>query len=365
MTKTKRVRWVCPECGVGALGSTRPRANASVRFCFPCSTDAGVLVERTAPSLERKRAAAKTRAKEKAAKKAAREDAQWMTQDGLDLRKELRRLWKLDVWEDGFKNRKAPPKLTVHWSRNPQKYWVTGHAKGWAYKIHLTLPIGCDRAKASQVLLHELTHVFVEATAKMRDARLERDRGRSNRDVHGELFTSWLFQAACEAYSFDIKPDWTIGAYPRDRQMERAMRETAWFAKTGETLTPKPPRRKGKSLADNEFVFGSGIQEEMQCLIVDLMSDDENEADTRVQMMRWFRANVTGRRNLKLTIKDTPEDRKAARRLADHLEYISEFSSCEGSRERAVMKMSEKMSDYLYSLDRRDRLAEKAKKEQP
>lgn len=55
-TKVKRVRWECPNgLHPGVLGSTRPRANATVRYCLPCSEAAGVLVERTAPALERKR----------------------------------------------------------------------------------------------------------------------------------------------------------------------------------------------------------------------------------------------------------------------------------------------------------------------
>lgn len=52
----KRIRWECPHgLHPGVLASSRPRKNATARYCLPCSEEAGVLVERTAPALERKR----------------------------------------------------------------------------------------------------------------------------------------------------------------------------------------------------------------------------------------------------------------------------------------------------------------------
>ena len=42
----KQSRWKCPTCGHGLLAPTRPRRNDVRRYCLPCSSKAGVLVER-------------------------------------------------------------------------------------------------------------------------------------------------------------------------------------------------------------------------------------------------------------------------------------------------------------------------------
>lgn len=60
-----RRRWVCPECGAGKLGPEKPRKNNVIRYCLPCSESAGVLVERSIPALDRKRAEKAARAAEK------------------------------------------------------------------------------------------------------------------------------------------------------------------------------------------------------------------------------------------------------------------------------------------------------------
>ena len=69
---SKRKRWVCPQCGVGKLGLQRPRKNDIIRYCFPCSTEAGVLVERVCPadiSKKKKKAEALARKKAQTASK--------------------------------------------------------------------------------------------------------------------------------------------------------------------------------------------------------------------------------------------------------------------------------------------------------
>ncbi len=57
MTKQKKTKWQCPECGKGALGSSRPRMDDIVRYCLACSKRQGKLVRRTAPALDAKRRA--------------------------------------------------------------------------------------------------------------------------------------------------------------------------------------------------------------------------------------------------------------------------------------------------------------------
>lgn len=66
------IRWVCPSCGSGVNAPERPRKKDIRRYCLDCSKAAGVLVERTAPKLERQREAALTRNRAKDAKRRAK-----------------------------------------------------------------------------------------------------------------------------------------------------------------------------------------------------------------------------------------------------------------------------------------------------
>lgn len=102
---TKRYRWICPECSTGKLLGAAPRKNATERFCLPCSESTGHLVERTCPTLDRKRAqkaekrfekASRDRAKEKAAREAKRatEEQRWVV-CGTDMRTVIKDLCKL------------------------------------------------------------------------------------------------------------------------------------------------------------------------------------------------------------------------------------------------------------------------------
>jgi hypothetical protein len=52
---TKQVRWKCAICDHGLLAPTKPRKNDVRRYCLPCSSKSGKLVERVAPSLEKQR----------------------------------------------------------------------------------------------------------------------------------------------------------------------------------------------------------------------------------------------------------------------------------------------------------------------
>lgn len=68
----KQYRWVCPECGKGALGPSRPRKDNIVRYCLPCSAKAGKLVARVCPALDNKRNKKAVAKKEAAVRKRAR-----------------------------------------------------------------------------------------------------------------------------------------------------------------------------------------------------------------------------------------------------------------------------------------------------
>ena len=69
---SRRVRWTCPQCDKGALGPSRPRKNNVVRYCFPCSSKTGKLVERKCLTLEKRRERKAENKKEAAARKRER-----------------------------------------------------------------------------------------------------------------------------------------------------------------------------------------------------------------------------------------------------------------------------------------------------
>jgi hypothetical protein len=83
MAKAKSKRWVCPNCKKGKLGKIRPRKNDIIRYCFPCSTKSGYLIERTSPADERKRGKKKAAGQQKlgltaAFKEAAQTNQKWL-----------------------------------------------------------------------------------------------------------------------------------------------------------------------------------------------------------------------------------------------------------------------------------------------
>ena len=108
----KQSRWKCPTCGHGLLAPTRPRRNDVRRYCLPCSSKAGVLVERVAPALDAQRAARDVARRERERKARERErdrkhranntprkvaQRKWSTvgEYGMNLERETARLWKL------------------------------------------------------------------------------------------------------------------------------------------------------------------------------------------------------------------------------------------------------------------------------
>lgn len=168
--KPKRYRWVCPECGVGKLASSRPKANATVRFCLPCSSKSPELVERTCPTLDKARASKAERRKAAARRKATRAQArkkrrkeqkareaearQWVQGDGdargWDLQAEAKRLVGL-LRQEGY--RLAQPELTV---RRRKDNYTTGTSYGG--RVTMTIPRLCSAHRALALLAHELAH---------------------------------------------------------------------------------------------------------------------------------------------------------------------------------------------------------------
>lgn len=235
------IRWVCEQCGKGALGPTRPRIRDVVRYCFPCSTKAGVLVDRKAPSLERKRTTRKeTEQQKKIARRArtiaerarAREAAaqRWIVA-GEDVRKIAAQCWtallaaarqltKRDA------SRPALPEIVLRRSATHPKQ-SSGHAWG-TRRIAMTLGRDVDRASVKELTLHELghcmrVHFFGDATGRQDGA-------------HGRTFNRLLWLAARKLWRLDVA--FAPTGYEMSRRIERALRR---LDAQGPEETPKCP----------------------------------------------------------------------------------------------------------------------------
>lgn len=146
--KAKRHRWVCPICGVGALGSSRPRKNATVRYCLACSAKSEYLVERSAPALAKKRSAVSqakaTQRKKRVQRAEAKETERW-TFGSIDLRKEADRICKR------FKIRK--PNISL---RIGKSWGCSGRSHGG--RVTMTVYEKASGSEALALLIHELAH---------------------------------------------------------------------------------------------------------------------------------------------------------------------------------------------------------------
>lgn len=193
MAKAKQVRWECPNGKHRAvLGSTRPLKLATVRYCLPCSEEAGVLVERVAPALERKRAAKTVVRQSKAERerirqRQAREEARLVTvldragrEVRLDVEELLRDAWRTDELRE--QQRKwwrgpgypVPPKLTIRrgqktpammWARHTEETKrkrardsISGYARHGGRAITLTIGPGTGEEWLRAIVVHEAAH---------------------------------------------------------------------------------------------------------------------------------------------------------------------------------------------------------------
>lgn len=201
MARAKQVRWECPNgLHPGKLGVSRPRKNASVRFCFSCSEEAGVLVERVSPAIERKRnakasAAAERQQRKREAEKVARANRHKVTVLGsaggevvLDLGVLLAEAWRTRVLRDEqrdafLKLPAAVPELIVRRGApdagRPQRRverglhaeslpirardGLSGHAKGSGDEIVMTIRPNCGEEWARAVVIHEAAHAAAPA----------------------------------------------------------------------------------------------------------------------------------------------------------------------------------------------------------
>jgi hypothetical protein len=120
-----------------------------VRYCLPCSENAGVLVRRTAPALEKKRAASAERSKAKQATKRAKA-RESETRAGIHIPTEAARIWRL--MKPYHRGRRLPP-IKI---RN-RSWGTSGHCK-IGNEIVLSISPGADASEVWNLISHELCH---------------------------------------------------------------------------------------------------------------------------------------------------------------------------------------------------------------
>lgn len=195
--KPKQVRWICPICNKGALAPTKPRMKDVRRYCLPCSKKEGVLIERTAPALERKRAARTQITKQKQTRKREQTKQAKMVA-GFDVEKEAARLWKI-LCKQQNKNKPMPALNIVRRNRHG--------SSGYAYiaERKVSLQLGSGTVNAWEVVAHELVHMigFV---------------------AHDKNFYHALKQLTEERWNTTISSfNWNKYGYACDRSIERQL----------------------------------------------------------------------------------------------------------------------------------------------
>ena len=217
----KQVRWKCSICDDGLLAPTRPRKNDVRRYCLPCSTKRGTLVERIAPALEKKREKRSSLVQQKNKEKRVRvakklqpekERMKRAKQRQMIFDKEADRIWKL-FYPQGTNRRR--PRINIVFSRYRG---CSGYYNG---SVVIRIPRTSSGSVSSwETLAHELCHAVVPT---------------STRDgSHGKAFyvalknvieTRWKVQMdwssingyTTSSHSWGYKVDWLMRA-----QLEKA-----------------------------------------------------------------------------------------------------------------------------------------------
>lgn len=230
MAAAKRVRWDCPTGEhAGALGPSRPRKLATVRYCLPCSEAAGVLVERVAPALERKRAVKSARRSSASARAAESLAARSV----VNARDAAGRDVMVDVLAEVAECAKLlgirRPKVTV--ARSKTRSGTSGRAWPEEHRIHITTSAGRPCAeRLREVILHECVHVADTVRTK-----------RTHHDYHGPKFKRALYNAAAArwpevAAMLDEGLIRSRQAYDLDEQIVGAMMACTRLAAEAEVL---------------------------------------------------------------------------------------------------------------------------------
>jgi hypothetical protein len=169
MAEAKRVKWVCPDCEGAVLAPTRLALADVRRFCLPCSERTGLLVSRSAPVLDRKRAQSKARSAKKQAtkrrrvstKKAAEKKrvAERWTMGGFDYRRELQVLWRI-VQRHQIGRHWQNPCPRIELTTRGQDGWSWAHRGGLGASTIRMSPY-TDSVYAWESLAHEVAHCAV------------------------------------------------------------------------------------------------------------------------------------------------------------------------------------------------------------
>ena len=236
MAKAKRKRWVCPVCGVGKLGLQRPRKNDIIRYCFPCSTTAGVLVERVSPAdISKKKKKAETVAQKKAnaTPKPRKTTRSWMKvakyryelndttpnlmfaanlmcrMGGWDNPRRMKRLWERTSAQ--MRQATITNSGIITYTRSTYKEYSTGRA----YRARVEVMLAKSNLAASLVtLLHELCHIDQGDVPVINGIRRP----------HDLAFNLKQMQMAKRMWGYTIHPEcagWSIGkGYAPTRHLE-------------------------------------------------------------------------------------------------------------------------------------------------
>lgn len=209
------VRWECPNGKHPAvLAPQRPRKNDVRRYCLRCSETEGVLVERTAPSLERKRAAKtefrKAKTQRLAEYKAARMEAQLVDATGVEHVVDLEALTRQALADMGYRKW-----VKVNRQRRPG---VRGHAHPTLAipEIHYSIMEGVSYERVLEMVYHEAAHV----ASGNRIAE-------GSRRWHGAAFRRTLADGLQKRWPFLVYGSVTgsDGAYAADERIVQQLQE--------------------------------------------------------------------------------------------------------------------------------------------
>jgi hypothetical protein len=156
--KPAKVRWTCPNACPAVLGPKRPRRDDVSRYCLSCSAKKGRLVERSAPSLEKRKADAARRLAEKRERAKRRADerltVRWTAGDV-----DLRTAFKLALRLPSLRSAKPGLSLDDFSLYRTSKYPVQVSGQTNGHTLHLTVGVDANAGDAVGVLIHELAHM--------------------------------------------------------------------------------------------------------------------------------------------------------------------------------------------------------------
>ena len=180
------------------LAPSKPRRDDVRRFCLPCSAETGRMVERTCPSLDKKReqrrvsrseqdkkkrATAKRKAEAEAKARHEREESRWFV-EGHDIREEFVRLTRFTrVWA----SIRGKPTLMRWWKgwtlttsyRSKGTRSQSGYCNVYGRQINISVSDHSNWACVRETLLHEMVHAVLPPE-----------------ENHGDRFRYGLAQAA-------------------------------------------------------------------------------------------------------------------------------------------------------------------------